>query len=115
MGYDPVERARREKVRYHKNKQEFLNNGGVMPSDIKRQKSKEEVDGYNIPTKNKSISIIPSANPFHFPTYTLPKPKPVFNKNGLQKKKNDSEYADDADDETEKSEPVNKHSGFRFY
>jgi hypothetical protein len=117
MVYDPIERARRERVRYHKNKQAFLASGGVMPGEEKRRKSKEELDNYNIPTKN--ISVIAhnrpnDFNPFKLPVYIPPKPKPVFNKNGLQKKKNDDEYADDDDDEIEKTEP-NKYSGFRFY
>lgn len=121
MTYDPIERARRERVRYHKNKQAFIANGGVMPSDEKRRKSKEELDSYNIPTKN--LSIIANNrpndfNPFKLPAYIpkeIVKPKPVFNKNGLQKKKNDSEYADESDDEIESVEPTNKYSGFRFY
>jgi hypothetical protein len=121
MVYDPVERARRERIRYHKNKQAFISNGGVMPSEEKRRKSKEETDNYNIPTRdNKIISVVAGNrpndfNPFKLPVYIPPKPKPVFNKNGLQKKKNDDEYADDSDDEIDKTEPPNKYTGFRFY
>ena len=118
MVNDPVEKARRERVRYHKNKQAYIANGGVMPSEEKRKKSREELDSYNIPTK--SISVIANNrptdfNPFKLPIYIPPKPKPVFNKNGLQKKKNNDEYANESDGEVEVIEPTNKYSGFRFY
>lgn len=110
MVFDPKEKARKERVRYHKNKQEFLNNGGVMPSDEKRRKSKEELDSFILPSK-KSVSIIPMENPFKFPMYGLIKPKPVFNKKGIQKKKDDDEYEDEVVD----NKPRNPYGNVMFY
>jgi len=109
MVFDPKEKARKERVRYHKNKQEYLNNGGVMPSDEKRRKSKEELDSFILPSK-KTISTIPMENPFKFPIYEPIKPKPVYNKNGLQKKKGDEEYEDVVD-----NKPKNPYANIKFY
>lgn len=113
MVYDPVEKARRERVRYHKNKQKFLDEGGQMPSEIKRKKSKEEIDNYIIPSKN--LTVIPSRNPFNDLrqlSQVMPKKKPVYMDNGIEKKKDDSAYADAYE---KQNGATNSYKGFSFY
>ena len=115
MPYNPVERARREKIRYHKARQAFLNAGGVMPSKMKQVKLKNDMDGYTDMKPSKAMTTSLSGG-FNIPK---PKPKPELPKrNKLEKAKPDVIYeGDDIPDYGKQflPEPVVPKSKFSFF
>ena len=115
MPYNPVERARREKIRYHKAKQAFLNAGGVMPSKMKKDRMKQD-DGEYTDMRPSTAYTSSLSKGFSIPP---PKPKPELPKrNKLEKAKPDVIYEGDAIPDYGKQflpEPIVPKSKFSFY
>ena len=99
MPFNPEQRAEYDKARYKRVKAEFLaQNPNYIPRrERQRQKRETTIARYGTDDDDKADIDNPFTTLLKDVEKNKPKPKPVFNKNGLEAKKDDEIYADEND------------------
>ena len=97
MPFNPEKRAEYDKARYRRVKAEFMEqNPNYIPrAERRRQKREQTINRYGKNTDANDDIDNPFTTLFLEQEKNKPKPKPVFNKNGLEAKKADEIYADE--------------------